>query len=86
MVTATSPLSRQPTKLDYVSPTQFRFGINQLPKVEFFTTEANLPGITAGVATVATPFKDIPTMLVVDDNTTIINQVLYKKLNQKITR
>ena len=62
MVTATSPISRQPTKLDYVSPTQFRFGINQLPKVEFFTTEANLPGITAGVATVATPFKDIPTM------------------------
>ena len=62
MVTATSPLSRQPTKLDYASPTQFRFGINQLPKVEFFTTDANLPGITAGVATVATPFKDIPTM------------------------
>jgi hypothetical protein len=62
MVTATSPLSRQPTKLDYASPTQFRFGINQLPKVEFFTTSANLPGITAGVATVATPFKDIPTM------------------------
>ena len=62
MVTATSPLSRQPTKLDYASPTQFRFGINQLPKVEFFTTSANLPGITAGVATLPTPFKDIPTM------------------------
>ena len=62
MVTATSPLSRQPTKLDYASPTQFRFGINQLPKVEFFTTSANLPGITAGVATLPTPFKNIPTM------------------------
>jgi hypothetical protein len=62
MVTATSPISRQPTKLDYASPTQFRFGINQLPKVEFFTTAANLPGITAGVATVPTPLKDIPTM------------------------
>ena len=62
MVTETSPLSRQPTKLDYVSPTQFRFGINQLPKVEFFTVGANLPGITAGVAIVPTPFKDIPTM------------------------
>ena len=62
MVTATSPISRQPTKLDYASPTQFRFGINQLPKVEFFTTSANLPGITAGVATLPTPFKDIPTM------------------------
>jgi len=62
MVTETSPLSRQPTKLDYVSPTQFRFGINQLPKVEFFTVGANLPGITAGVAILPTPFKDIPTM------------------------
>ena len=37
MATAQSPLARQPDKLDYASPTQFRFGINQLPKVEFFT-------------------------------------------------
>ena len=62
MVTSTSPLSRQPTKLDYASPTQFRFGIHQLPKVEFFTVSANLPGISAGTVTYATPFKDIPTM------------------------
>jgi len=32
MVTATSPLARQPDKLDYASPTQFKFGIHQLPK------------------------------------------------------
>ena len=62
MVAATSPLARQPDKLDYASPTQFRFGIHQLPKVEFFTIGVNLPGISAGVVTVATPFKDIPTM------------------------
>ena len=62
MVTSTSPLARQPDQLDYASPTQFRFGINQLPKVEFFTVSANLPGISAGTATYATPFKDIPTM------------------------
>ena len=62
MVTATSPMARQPDKLDYASPTQFRFGIHQLPKVEFFTIGVNLPGISAGVVTVATPFKDIPTM------------------------
>ena len=62
MVTATSPLARQPDQLDYASPTQFRFGIHQLPKVEFFTVSANLPGISAGTATHATPFKDIPTM------------------------
>ena len=62
MVTSTSPLARQPDQLDYASPTQFRFGINQLPKVEFFTVSANIPGISAGSATYATPFKDIPTM------------------------
>ena len=60
MVTATSPLARQPDKLDYASPTQFRFGIHQLPKVEFFATAVNLPGITLGTATVNTPYKDIP--------------------------
>ena len=60
MATAQSPLYRQPDKLDYASPTQFRFGINQLPKVEFFTTEANLPGIDMGFTQQNTPFKDIP--------------------------
>jgi hypothetical protein len=62
MATAQSPLARQPEQLDYASPTQFRFGIHQLPKVEFFTVSANLPGISAGTVTYATPFKDIPTM------------------------
>ena len=60
MATAQSPLARQPEKLDYASPTQFKFGIHQLPKVEFFTLSANVPGISAGVATQPTPFKDIP--------------------------
>jgi len=53
-------LDRQPDKLDYSSPTQFKFGIVQLPKVEFFTTAANLPGITMGEAIFPTPFTDIP--------------------------
>ena len=60
MTTETSPLNRQPTKLDYTSPTQFRFLINQLPKVQYFTVSANVPGITLGDATYATPLKDIP--------------------------
>ena len=59
MVTATSPLARQPDKLDYASPTQFRFGINQLPKVEFFVTAINLPGISLGTTIMSTPYKDI---------------------------
>ena len=60
MTTATSPLSRQPTKLDYSSPTQFKFSINQIPKVEFFTQSANLPGINLGEVVIPTPYKDIP--------------------------
>ena len=55
-------INRQPTKLDYSSPTQFKFNIVQLPKVEYFTTEVNLPGITLGDAIFPTPFTDIPVM------------------------
>ena len=70
MTTATSPLSRQPTVLDYNSPTQFRFGINQLPKVEFFTTAANIPDITLGELVIPTPYKNIP---IVGDRVTFGN-------------
>ena len=62
MATAQSPLARQPDQLDYASPTQFRFGIHQLPKVEFFTVSANLPGVSVPSATFATPFTDISIM------------------------
>ncbi len=62
MATAQSPLARQPDKLDYASPTQFKFGIHQLPKVEFFTVSASIPGISADTINYPTPFKDIPTV------------------------
>ena len=62
MTTNQSPLSRQPTKLDYASPTQFRFIITQLPKVEFFTTAAVIPSITLGDTAMPTRFKEIPMM------------------------
>ena len=62
MATETSPLNRQPDKLDYSSPTQFRFMINQLPKVQFFTTAANIPDLSLGEAVIPTPYKDIPIM------------------------
>ena len=70
MTTLTSPLSRQPTVLDYNSPTQFRFGINQLPKVEFFTTSANIPDISLGELVIPTPYKNIP---IVGDRVTFGN-------------
>tara|TARA_R110000737_G_C14325177_1_gene440425 strand:+ start:39 stop:629 length:591 start_codon:yes stop_codon:yes gene_type:complete len=62
MATETSPLSRQPTALDYSSPTQFRFLINQLPKVQYFTTEGNIPSITLDELELGTPLKNIPLM------------------------
>ena len=62
MAISTSPISRQPDKLDYLSPTQFKFNIHQLPKVEFFTTSANVPAISLGDAVMSTPYKDIPMM------------------------
>ena len=55
-------VSRQPTKLDYASPTQFKFSINQLPKVEFFTTATNIPDISLSDVVIPTPFKPIPVL------------------------
>ena len=53
-------LGRQPEVLDYASPTQFKMMINQLPKVEFFITAANVPGINLGETIFPTPLKQIP--------------------------
>ena len=60
MTTETSPLNSQPDKLDYSSPTQFRFILNQIPTVQFFVQTANIPGISLGEAVIPTPYKDIP--------------------------
>jgi hypothetical protein len=55
-------VKRQPDKLDYASPTQFRFGIHQLPKVEFFSTAATIPALALSDVIIPTPFKSIPMM------------------------
>ena len=55
-------VTRQPDKLDYASPTQFSFGIHQLPKVQFFSTAATIPAIALSDVLVPTPFKSIPMM------------------------
>ena len=60
MATTINSLARQPTELDYADPTKFKFSITKLPKVEFFTTAANLPGINLGESIFPTPFKQIP--------------------------
>ena len=55
-------VTRQPDKLDYASPTQFSFGIHQLPKVQFFSTAATIPAIALSDVVIPTPFKSIPMM------------------------
>ena len=52
--------TRQPAKLDYASPIQFRFKCTKLPEVEFTCQTANIPGISLGSATQPTPLVDIP--------------------------
>lgn len=59
-MTITNSYTRQPTQLDYASPTQFKFNIVKLPKVEYFVTSVNVPGISMGTTTQATMLRDLP--------------------------
>ena len=60
-MTTTNTYNRQPTKLDYASPTQFKFNIIKLPKVTYFCTQVNVPGLSlGGTIDQQTRFKDIP--------------------------
>ena len=60
-MTTTNSYNRQPTKLDYADPTKFKFNILKLPKVEYFCTAVNLPGVSlADNYSQPTPFRDIP--------------------------
>ena len=59
-MTTTNVYTREPAKLDYASPVQFRFKCSKLPTVEFFCQTANIPGIGLGVADIETPLKNIP--------------------------
>ena len=42
------------------SPTQFKFSITKLPKVEYFCTEVNIPSLQISNATQVTSLRDIP--------------------------
>ncbi len=89
MATTINALQRQPTELDYADPTKFKFSITKLPTVEFFTTQAVIPGVTLGEAVFPTPFKEIPTQgdQLTFDNleiTFLVDEKLenYKELHQ----
>jgi len=59
-MTTTNSFSRQPTSLDYASPTQFKFQIQKLPKVEYFCTAVNVPELSISEVRQPTPFVDVP--------------------------
>lgn len=48
------------TNKNFLSQLGFVFKIQRLPNVEYFCQSGNIPGITLGVSTFKTPFKDIP--------------------------
>ena len=52
-------IARRPTEMDYASPSQFKFSLTKLPKVEYFCTEVNIPGLQLGSATQLTSLRDI---------------------------
>jgi hypothetical protein len=49
-----------PSNMNPLAPSGFRFLINKLPKMQFFCQTVNLPSITLGEATFATPFSNVP--------------------------
>jgi hypothetical protein len=59
-MTVINAYSRQPTKIDYASPTQFKFNILKLPTVEYFCTSVNIPTVSLNVLEQKTTLKDIP--------------------------
>jgi hypothetical protein len=49
-----------PDNINPLSPTGFRFGIQKLPKLQFYCQTVNLPGIVLGEPSFGTPFSAIP--------------------------
>lgn len=75
-------LQRQPTELDYADPTKFAFKIMKLPTVEFFITQANIPGVNLGESIFPTPLKQIP---VQGDDLTFENLEISFLVDEKLT-
>ncbi len=55
-----SPWAKQISNRNYLSPAGFKFSITKIPKVDFFSNSAQVPGINLGVAMKPTYLKDIP--------------------------
>ena len=55
-----TPFSKQLSNRNFLSPSGFKFSITKIPKADFFSNSANIPGINLGVAMQPTYLKDIP--------------------------
>ena len=55
-----TPWSKQLSNRNFLSPVGFKFSVTKLPKVDFFSNTAEIPGINLGVAMQPTYLKDIP--------------------------
>jgi len=60
-MTETKATTRQPTgrELDFAAPTQFRFQIQKLPEVQFFTIQANIPSVSLTELSQPTPLNQL---------------------------
>jgi hypothetical protein len=67
-----NPYDKQIQNRNFLAPTGFKFALNRAPKVTFFGNQANIPGMTLGIANQPTYLKDIDTpgdKIVFDDFT-----------------
>ena len=86
-MTDLSLTSKTPTNLDYADPTKFRFQCVKIPKVEFNTVAANVPGITLTELTQPTrlmpikipgndlTFEDLTITFIVDESFETYKQI-----------
>lgn len=54
------PWTNQIDNRNYLSPVGFKFSITRVPKADFFSNSASIPGINLGFALQPTYLKDIP--------------------------
>lgn len=55
-----TPWANQISNRNYLSPVGFKFSIRKIPKADFFSNSAMIPGINLGYALQPTYLKDIP--------------------------
>ena len=55
-----SAIKNLPDNYNLLSPVSFKFQIKKLETVSYFCQNVNLPGLTLGEFTRATPFMDYP--------------------------